>query len=80
MTSNIFNSLMGPLDKKHCNILFYLGIFVLFLAILGFGNGIYFLLNKKTRHIGLATLFNSLFLVLFYYVYRILYNICIKTL
>lgn len=83
----LFDNIMGPLDKSYCVITYGLGLLVLFLAILNLLGGLYILFfksgtkNNKTYYLGgIATIFYSLLLFLSYYLYRIIYNICIKIL
>jgi len=76
----LFDSLMSPLGKEHCMILYYLGVinivFALIVLILGFA----MLFNKKTRPLSFSYMINAFVLGFMYYLYRIAYSICIKAL
>ena len=77
---NFFDNLMAPLGKEHCMIYYYLGLITLFFAIFTVGNGIFHLFDKKTRMPGFILMLNSFTKFFMYYLYRIIYSICIKTL
>jgi hypothetical protein len=71
---------MAPLGKEHCMIFYYLGLMTLFFAIFAVGIGIVYLFDKKTRMPGFILMLNSFTMFFMYYLYRIIYSICIKTL
>ena len=85
---NFFDGIMGPLDKSYCVFVYALGVIVFLLAVAGLFSGVFLLLfksgdkNLKTVFLsgGIATILNSLVLFVSYYLYRIVYNICIKVL
>ena len=80
MPMAFLDSLMSPLGKQHCTIYYVFGLATLFFAVLSVINGIYQLLDKKSRKSALFLFLNSLTLFFMYYLYRIVYSICIKTL
>lgn len=77
---NFFNSLMAPLSRDHCMIIFYLGIISLFFAALLLVGGVFVLFTKKNKINGGFLLIYSFGHFFMYYLYRISYSICIKTL
>ena len=77
---NLFNSLMAPLGKEHCMIYYVFGLFSLLIAIITLVRSLMYLTNKKTNDLGMILLVNSLGLFLSYYLYRILYSICSRSL
>lgn len=77
---NFFNSLMAPLGKEHCMIYYVFGLFSLLIAVITLVRSLMYLTNKKTTDLGMILLVNSLGLFLSYYLYRILYSICSKSL
>ena len=77
---NFFDSLMAPLSREHCMIIFYLGIINLFFAVLLLASGIFNLFDKKTMNRGGILLINAFVAFFMYYLYRIAYSICIKAL
>jgi len=80
MTMSLLDSLMAPLGKEHCRIYYIVGLITLFFAILAVFNGVYQLLDKKSRSTGVLLIINSFTMFLMYYLYRILYSMCIKSL
>ncbi len=80
MSIAFLDNLMAPLGKEHCTVYYVLGLLTLFFAVLAVLNGLYQVLNKKTRQTGLLLIVNSLTMFFMYYLYRIVYSICIKTL
>ena len=80
MAMTILDNLMAPLGKEHCTVYYVLGLLTLFFAVLAVLNGLYQILDKKTRQTGLFLMLNSLTMFFMYYLYRIVYSICIKTL
>ena len=73
----------GPLDKAACNYFLVISAFFLFLLIMGFLSEVVYLVKNyrdlrfRTVLAGVVLLFNSF---LAYFVNRILYNMCNKTL
>jgi uncharacterized membrane-anchored protein len=80
MPMAFLDSLMAPLGKEHCTVYYVAGLVTLFWAVLALLNGVYQMLDKKSRITGLFLIFNSLTMFFMYYLYRIVYSICIKTL
>jgi len=80
MPMAFLESLMAPLGKEHCTVYYFLGLVTLFFAVLAVINGVFHLLDKKSRQTGLFLILNSLTMFFMYYLYRIVYSICIKTL
>ena len=76
----LFDSLMAPLGKEHCMILYYLGVIHIVFALIVLISGLVMLFNKKTRLIALAYMINAFVLGFMYYLFRIYYHVCIKTL
>ena len=76
----MFKTLMEPLGKEHCMLFYFFGILALVLAIVALVRGLFFFTNKKTSNLGMILIFNSLSLFLGYYVYRILYSMCVRSL
>lgn len=77
---NFFDSLMAPLSREHCMIIFYLGIINLFFAVLLLVSGVINLFDKKSMNKGGVLLINSFVAFFMYYLYRISYSVCIKAL
>ena len=77
---NFFDSLMAPLSRDHCMIIFYLGIINLFFAVALLLSGVFNLFDKKTMSRGGVFLVQSFVNFFMYYLFRIAYSICIKTL
>ena len=77
---NFFDNLMAPLGKEHCLIYYYLGIFILLFSSVHLILGVIKLFDKKNRQMGILFIINSLYGFFSYYLYRIIYSICIKTL
>lgn len=84
----LFDGVMGPLDKSYCVVIYAVGLFVFLSAFFALFTGIYLILfksgDKNARSVyfslGISTIFQSLMLFVFYYLYRIVYNICLKVL
>ena len=76
----LFDSLMSPLGKEHCMILYYLGVINIVFALIVLISGLVMLFNKKTQLIALAYMINAFVLGFMYYLFRISYHVCIKTL
>jgi uncharacterized membrane-anchored protein len=77
---NFFDNLMAPLSRDHCMIIFYLGIINLFFAVVLLVSGVLSLFDKNTMSRGGVFLVQSFMTFFMYYLYRIAYSICIKTL
>lgn len=77
---NFFDSLMAPLSREHCMIIFYLGIINLFFAAVLLVTGVLSLFDKKTINRGVIFLTQSFVYLFMYYLFRISYSVCIKTL
>jgi hypothetical protein len=76
----LFDSLMAPLGKEHCMILYYLGVINIVFALIVLISGLVMLFNKKTRLLSFSYMINAFVLGFLYYLYRIQYSICIKAL
>lgn len=76
---NIFDSIMSPLGREHCMIFYYIGLFVFFVSLIGLLLGLIKLFNKKTFDIGSLIILNSLGGFFSYYLYRIAYSMCVKS-
>ena len=76
---NFFDNLMSPLGKEHCIYIMF-GLFSLFLGLIALIRGVFYFFNKKTAELGGMLVFHSISMFLFYYLYRILYSMCVKTL
>lgn len=76
----ILDNIMAPLGKEHCMIYYILGLLTFIFAFIAVLNGLYQTINKKTRQTGLLLILNSLTMFFMYYLYRIVYSICIKSL
>jgi uncharacterized membrane protein YozB (DUF420 family) len=77
---NFFDNLMSPLGNQHCAILYYLGIIEFVLASILLVSGVFNLFDKKTRKQGAVLLMNSFVMFFVYYIYRIIYSMCVKSL
>jgi len=78
-----FNDLFTPLDKKYCNYFYYLSVicyFVLIFSVLSFVLMVVFHYSKLNLYITLhfISLLFSTFLA--YFVNRLMYSICVKSL
>ena len=80
MALPFLDTLMAPLGKEHCLVYYIFGLGTLFLALITVINGIYQLLDKKSRTTGIFLILNSLTMFFMYYLYRIIYSICLKSL
>jgi hypothetical protein len=76
----LFDSLMSPLGNEHCMILYYLGVIHIVFAIIALVSGLAMLFNRKTQFIAFAYMLNAFVLAFMYYLCRIAYSICMKTL
>ena len=74
------DSLMSPLGKEHCMVYYVIGLLALFFAVLTVLTGVYKFLNKKSRQTGILLIINSLTMFFMYYIYRIIYSMCSKSL
>ena len=77
---NILDNLMAPLSRDHCMIIYYLGILTFIFGVIFFISGIFSLFDKKTRNYGGLFLLMGIKMLIIYYLYRIAYSICIKSL
>ena len=80
---NNFMGLMDPIGKEYCDYFYYLGVLGIILMIYAV---IMFLINffrekdkDKMRHVSLL-LYNLVASFLMYFVNRLLYSMCIKSL
>lgn len=76
---NFFVDLMAPLGKEHCMILYYIGLLNFFFALIALITGFTSLFDKKTRDRGGLLIMNSVVLFIMYYLYRIVYSMCVKS-
>lgn len=76
---NFFDNLMTPLSVDHCNILYFIGIFMFIFAFIYVITGLIKIFDRKTREIGIMYILNSLFGFFSYYLYRIIYSMCVKS-
>lgn len=84
----LFDNFMGPIDKSYCVIFYGLGILLFIFALFALFSGIYLTLfksgdkNARTVYIstGIISIVQSFIFFIAYYLYRIVYNICIKVL
>ena len=76
---NVFDSIMSPLGREHCMIFYYIGLFIFFISLIGLLLGLIKLFNKKTFDIGGLIILNSLAGFFSYYLYRIIYSMCVKS-
>ncbi len=76
---NVFDSIMSPLGREHCMIFYYIGLFIFFVSLVGLLLGFIKLFNKKTFDIGGLIIINSLGGFISYYLYRIIYSMCVKS-
>tara|TARA_B100000900_G_scaffold165364_2_gene140396 strand:- start:2489 stop:2725 length:237 start_codon:yes stop_codon:yes gene_type:complete len=77
---NIFNGIMQPLGKEHCMILYYLGVVNFFFGLVILSLALYSLFDKKTTDRAGILLLQSFVTFFMYYLYRIAYSICVKSL
>jgi ABC-type transport system involved in cytochrome bd biosynthesis fused ATPase/permease subunit len=81
--SKLENFIFGPLGTEACNYFYFLTGFA-FISIIIFIISAVFMFITKPKTINSSTLFNSLLLLLnlliAYFVNRVFYNICRKTL
>ena len=74
-----FDGLMSPLGKEHCIVFYYIGYFFLALVLLAFMGILKGLYKKNYKLTGLA-IFCSIMYVFMYYIYRVVYSICLVAL
>lgn len=81
--SNFQNIIFGPLGKESCNLFYFFTAFAFFSLIVFLILSLLLFL-KQPKKISFTVLFNGILLfinlLLTYFVNRIFYNICIKTL
>lgn len=78
--ANVFDNLMAPLGKEHCTIYYVLGLASLFIAALLALVGVSYIFDKKNRQMSLVFISNSLGMLFTYYLYRITYSMCVRSL
>lgn len=76
---NVFDSIMSPLGREHCMIFYYIGLFLFFFALVGLILGLVKLFNKKSFNMGVLFIVQSLGAFISYYLYRIIYSMCVKS-
>jgi hypothetical protein len=77
----MLDSLMSPLGKQHCVIIYYLGIISFFMACLSFILFIFGLFTKaNTFNVIFVGVLYVLYFLALYYFSRIYYSICISSL
>jgi|TARA_B110000261_G_C12821613_1_gene252516 uncharacterized membrane-anchored protein len=76
---NVFDSIMSPLGREHCMIFYYIGLGLFFLALIGILIGIIYLFDKKSRQVGLFSIIQGIVGLFSYYLYRIIYSMCVKS-
>lgn len=76
---NVFDSIMSPLGREHCMIFYYIGLFLFFFSLVGLILGLVKLFNKKSFDMGVLVIINSLGGFISYYLYRIVYSMCVKS-
>ena len=77
---NFLDSLMAPLGREHCTVYYILGLVTLFFAVISLVNGLFNMFDTKNKKTCLLFIANSLTMFFMYYLYRIVYSICIKAL
>jgi hypothetical protein len=78
-----FNDLFSPLDKKYCYYFYYLSVisyFIFVFATLSFVWSLMFHYNKLNLHITLNLISVIISTFLAYFVNRLMYSICLKSL
>lgn len=79
---NVMNSITrhyDPLqDKKHCQVFLYIMIIISLMMLMVFFGAIYEGLVESKPVMILATAFQLLVYLITFYVYRILYSMCVK--
>jgi hypothetical protein len=76
---NVFDSIMSPLGREHCMIFYYIGLFIFFGSLIGILIGIIYLFDKKSRQVGLFSIIQGILGLFSYYLYRIIYSMCVKS-
>ena len=76
---NVFDSIMSPLGREHCMIFYYIGLFIFFGSLIGILIGIIYLFDKKSRQVGLFSIIQGFLGLFSYYLYRIIYSMCVKS-
>jgi hypothetical protein len=80
---NSFNDLFTPLDKKYCNYFYYLSVisyFVLIFLVLSFVLMAVFHFKKLDLYISLNFISIIISTFLAYFVNRLMYSMCVKSL
>ena len=75
---NFLNNLMAPLGKEHCMIMYYLGFIQFFTALFVLILAVFSLVDSKSRKDGGMLILNSFVMFFMYYIYRILYSMCVR--
>lgn len=76
---NVFDSIMSPLGREHCMIFYFIGLFIFFGSLIGILIGIIYLFDKKSRQVGLFSIIQGILGLFSYYLYRIIYSMCVKS-
>ena len=76
---NVFDSIMSPLGREHCMIFYYIGLVIFFFSVVGLLLGLIKLFNKKSFDMGVLLIINSFGGFFSYYLYRIIYSMCVKS-
>ena len=76
---NVFDSIMSPLGREHCMIFYFIGLFIFFGSLIGILIGIIYLFDKKSRQVGLFSIIQGILGLFSYYLYRIAYSMCVKS-
>lgn len=75
----VFDSIMSPLGREHCMIFYYIGLVIFFSSLIGILIGIIYLFDKKSRQVGLFSIIQGILGLFSYYLYRISYSMCVKS-
>ena len=77
---SLISEIMSPISNDHCMIFYYFGFISFFLSIITICIAIILFFNNKNKGPGLLLLSQSIMYIISYYIYRILYSMCMKTL
>jgi hypothetical protein len=77
---DLFGGIMSPLGKEHCMILYYFGIFIFLMALITVLFSVMRVFDNKNKGLFLLLLFQGLYLFFVYYLLRIQYSMCVKSL
>lgn len=76
-----FFGLMGPLDKSWCDVFLFFGILSIIVVFVNVVMGLFDLVKEKDKVRAFTRfIIQVLYPFLFYIIYRMLYQLCIKTL